>query len=65
MTPLFSLWGYAFAVRLEWPELSLDECLSAALGRLVAAGASPHVIDGELDIDNPLFAYELWLKGDA
>lgn len=60
MTPLFSLWGYAFAVRLDHnPELSMEDCLSAALGRLVGGGAQID-LHPELDVDHPLFSYHLW-----
>ena len=64
-TPLFSLWGFAFALGLDYsPELNLADCLSAALTRLVAAGA---LIDfhPELNVDQPLFSYHLWTRGEV
>lgn len=56
MTPHFSLWAYGLCVHHELG-LTPAESYSAALGQLASAGAT---IPDEVDMDAPLFAYDLW-----
>lgn len=64
MNQLDSLWSYAYLLTLDYPELSTNERLSAALSRLDVGVAAYHgTMPDEIDVNNRMFPGFCWYGG--